>query len=275
MNITGNRFSAGSAWVFALCLACLMLLSGISLQAQTVYGSMAGTITDPSGGVIPGASITIINLGTAEKRTVASDAAGSYRFVNLVPGRYQVDVEKTGFKHFTRDNILVEVEAALRIDVPMQVGQVTEVVEVSSAAPLLQTEGGTLSQVVESRTVTEMPLNGRNVMNLIALTPGVIAQGSSSGSALGNQHGATYSNPAGWGNYQIWRRSGRPKRSVPGWRIVERQLEQWNRVDADPGCNSRVPCFDQQRQSGIRPFRRRRCQHGHQIGDKRISRDGL
>lgn len=203
MNITGNRFSAGSAWVFALCIAFLMLLSGISLQAQTVYGSMVGTITDPSGGVIPGASITLINLGTTEKRTIASDAAGSYRFVNLVPGRYQVDVEKTGFKHFTRDNILVEVEATLRINVPMQVGQVTEIVEVSSAAPLLQTEGGTLSQVVESRTVTEMPLNGRNVMNLIALTPGVIAQGSSSGSALGNQHGATYSNPAGWGNYQI------------------------------------------------------------------------
>ncbi|HTY61177.1 MAG TPA: TonB-dependent receptor [Acidobacteriota bacterium] len=203
MNITGNRSRAGFAWALALCIACLMTLQGVSLQAQTVYGSMAGTITDPSGGVIPGASITLTNIATAEKRTNTSDAAGSYRFVSLVPGHYKMDVEKTGFKHFTRDNLLVEVQAALRIDVPMQVGQVVEVVEVSSAAPLLQVEGGTLSQVVESRTVTEMPLNGRNVMNLIALTPGVIPQGSSSGSALGNQHGATYSNPAGWGNYQI------------------------------------------------------------------------
>jgi hypothetical protein len=179
------------------------MVPGFSLQAQTANGSIVGTISDSSGGVIPGASITITNLGTSEKRSAQTEIAGNYRFVNLAPGRYRVDVEKTGFKHFTRDNILVEVESALRIDVSMQVGQVTEVVEVSSAAPLLQTEDGTLSQIVESRTVTEMPLNGRNVMNLIALTPGVIPQGSSSGSALGNQHGATYSNPAGWGNYQI------------------------------------------------------------------------
>jgi hypothetical protein len=85
----------------------------------------------------------------------------------------------------------------------MQVGQLNEVVEVSSASPLLQTESGTLSQIVESRTVTEMPLNGRNVMNLIALTPGVITQSSAGGSAMGNQHGNTYSNPGGWGNYQM------------------------------------------------------------------------
>ncbi len=203
MNATRNRFRAGSAWAFALCITCLIMASGISLKAQTVYGSMAGTITDPSGAVVPGASITLTNIGTTEKRSMVSEATGNYRFVNLGPGRYRIDVEKAGFKHFTRDNILVEVQAALRIDVSMQVGQVAEVVEVSSASPLLQTESGTLSQVVESRTVTEMPLNGRNVMNLIALTPGVIPQGSSSGSALGNQHGATYSNPAGWGNYQI------------------------------------------------------------------------
>jgi hypothetical protein len=203
MNISGKRSCTGFAWAITLCIAGLMALSGVSVRSQTIYGSMAGTITDPSGGVIQGASITITNLGTMEKRGITSDAAGGYRLVNLAPGRYRVDVEVTGFKHFTRDSVLVEVQSALRIDVSMQVGQLTEVVEVSSASPLLQTESGTLSQIVESRTVTEMPLNGRNVMNLIALTPGVIPQGSSSGSALGNQHGATYSNPAGWGNYQI------------------------------------------------------------------------
>ncbi len=198
-KISNSRF----ACFFALCLACMMTLPGIFLHAQTANGSLVGTINDSSGGIIPDASVTITNIGTGEKRNAKTEAVGSYRFVDLAPGRYRVDVEKTGFKHFTRDNILVEVGSIVRIDVPMQIGQISELVEVSSASPLLQTESGTLSQVVESRTVTEMPLNGRNVMNLIALTPGVIPQGSSSGSALGNQHGATYSNPAGWGNYQI------------------------------------------------------------------------
>ncbi len=203
MDSSRKDYRSKLACFAALCLACLMSLTGISLQAQTVYGSLTGTITDSTGGVIPGASVTITNVGTTEKRNVVSDTAGSYRFVNLVPGRYKIEVEMNGFKHYTRDNLLVEVQSALRIDISMQVGQLSEVVEVSSASPLLQTESGTLSQIVESRTVTEMPLNGRNVMNLIALTPGVIPQGSSSGSALGNQHGSTYSNPAGWGNYQI------------------------------------------------------------------------
>ena len=203
MDMSRNRFHSRFAWAFALCIACLMMLPGIYLHAQTVYGSMAGTIIDPSGGAIPGASVTITNLGTSEKRSMVSDATGGYRFVNLTPGRYRIEVEMAGFKHFTRDNLLVEVQAALRIDVSMQVGQLNEVVEVSSASPLLQTESGTLSQIVESRTVTEMPLNGRNVMNLIALTPGVITQSSAGGSAMGNQHGNTYSNPGGWGNYQM------------------------------------------------------------------------
>jgi hypothetical protein len=203
MDIGRKKHHSTSAWVFALSLACVIGLTSTFLQAQTTNGSLVGTIRDSSGGVIPDGSVTVTNTGNGEKRSTTTEAAGAYRFVDLAPGRYRVDVEKAGFKHFTRENILVEVGSAVRIDVPMQVGQLSEVVEVSSASPLLQTESGTLSQIVESRTVTEMPLNGRNVMNLIALTPGVIPQGSSSGSALGNQHGATYSNPAGWGNYQI------------------------------------------------------------------------
>jgi hypothetical protein len=191
----GSRVGFAAGLMFSLAFAYLIL----PVQAQTTYGSLAGTVTDPSGGVIPGAAITLANLGTSEKRTTATDSVGTYRFANLLPGQYRVDVEITGFKHLTREPVNIEVGAAIRIDLALQVGAVDEVVEVSSQTPLLQSESASLSQVVESRTVTEMPLNGRNVMNLIALTPGVIPQGSSSGSALGNQHGATYSNPAGWG----------------------------------------------------------------------------
>jgi hypothetical protein len=90
-----------------------------------------------------------------------------------------VDVEKSGFKHLTRDNIEVLVQATVRVDGAMQIGDVGQTVEVSAEAPLLQTDTSSLGTVVESRKVQEMPLNGRNVINLVTLVPGVVAQGSS------------------------------------------------------------------------------------------------
>jgi hypothetical protein len=164
-------------------LAILLLAAGIAvfsplLSAQTFYGSIIGTITDNSGAVIPGATVTITNLGTSEKKTMESDTQGNYRVLNLIPGAYKVDVEMSGFKRYVREPIQVEVQSAVRIDASLQVGNLTETVEVSSQTPLLQTESTSLSQVVESRKVLEMPLNGRNVYNLVALVPGVVNQGS-------------------------------------------------------------------------------------------------
>jgi hypothetical protein len=99
-----------------------------------------------------------------------TDAAGSYRFVNLVPGKYRIEAEKAGFKRFRE--AVVEVESAVRIDVSMEVGEVTQTVEVSAQTPLLQSESSSLGQVVEARKVTEAPLNGRNPLALVALVPG-------------------------------------------------------------------------------------------------------
>ncbi len=98
--------------------------------------------------------------------------------MNLIPGTYSLEVDQPGFKRTLRPSILVEVGAALRIDVTLQVGDSTQSVEVSAASPLIQTETATLSQVVGARTVEEIPLNGRNVLNLVALVPGVVPQGN-------------------------------------------------------------------------------------------------
>ncbi|MFL6416936.1 MAG: carboxypeptidase regulatory-like domain-containing protein, partial [Bryobacteraceae bacterium] len=149
------------------------------------------------GGAILDAAVTLTNKGTAERRTVQSGADGIYRFLNLVPGSYKVDVEQSGFRHYTLDNITVDVEAAVRIDVPMQVGDVTQSVQVTAEAALMQTENASLSQVVNARSVQELPLNGRNVLNLIALAPGVVPQGSTDGASL------TGKNVFAAGNYQI------------------------------------------------------------------------
>src|SRR5262249_41677546 len=121
---------------------------------------------------------------------------GAYRFVNLVPGNYRIEIEQPGFKRYTRSQITVEVESTVRVDVSMQVGDVTQAVEVTADAPLMQTENASLSQMVTARAVQEIPLNGRNVLNLVALAPGVVPQGSSEGSLTGKNVFAA-------GNYQI------------------------------------------------------------------------
>ena len=116
--------------------------------------------------------------------------------MQLVPTAYTVTIEKPGFKSYARNSITVEVDATVRVDVAMQVGTVEQVVQVSSEAPLMQTETGSLGQVVNSETVQEIPLNGRNVLNLTSLVPGVVTQGGAAGNL-------TSQNIFASGNYQI------------------------------------------------------------------------
>src|SRR5689334_10814588 len=144
--------AASVVWLFAAS-ACV---------AQTFYGSVVGTVSDASGAAVPGATATLTNLGTAERRSMTTDSSGNYQFVNLVPGQYKIEVEKSGFQRFDREPITVAVQSSVRIDVPMQLGDVNQVIEVNAQTPLLQTENAALGQVVESRRVLEMPLNGRD-----------------------------------------------------------------------------------------------------------------
>ena len=165
-------------------------------QAQTFFGSIVGTVSDASGALMPQAAVTLINLGTGDRRQAQTDTAGNYQFVNLTPGQYRVEIEKQGFRRFVREPIVVEVQAAVRIDVAMQVGEVTQILEVTEQTPLLQTENASLGQVVEARKVLEMPLNGRNIFSLVALVPGVLPGGQSGTTPTGT-------NPFAWANFQI------------------------------------------------------------------------
>jgi Carboxypeptidase regulatory-like domain len=184
-----------------LALAVLALLVGsagtlMPVFAQSNYGSIAGTVADSSGAAIADAQVTLSNISTTEKRAQPSGPDGLYSFVNLQPGEYRIDVEKQGFKRSAHPAITVEVGQTARIDVTLQIGDVSQTVEVSSEVPLLQPETSSLGQVVEERKANELPLNGRNVFNLVALAPAVVAQGGANGTPVGE-------NPFGWGNYQI------------------------------------------------------------------------
>ncbi|MGH9839893.1 MAG: carboxypeptidase regulatory-like domain-containing protein [Blastocatellia bacterium] len=180
--------------LFALILF-VTCLAGAS-QAQTFYGSVVGNVADSNGAVVPSARVLLVNLGTSERRTVETDTDGNFKFVNLVPGNYRVELEKAGFKRLTREPVLVEVQSAVRLDLVLQIGDVTQVVEITAQTPLLQPETTSLGQVVDSRKVQEMPLNGRNVLNLVSLVPGVVPQGQS-------MQNPTGTNVFAWGNYQI------------------------------------------------------------------------
>ena len=177
-------------------LFCVSLFLSFGAWAQSFYGSIVGTVNDSSNSSIAQASVHLINTATGDRRTGQTDASGNYQFVNLPPGQYRVEIEKAGFRRLVRDNVLVEVQSAVRIDAALPVGDVTQVIEVSEQTPLLQTENASLGQVVEARKVLEMPLNGRNVFSLVALVPGVVPGGQSSQTPTGT-------NPFAWANFQI------------------------------------------------------------------------
>jgi hypothetical protein len=199
MKLACSKF--GFAIKFLLVMVCIASMSA-TMWGQSTFGTIVGTVTDPSGAVIPGVAVTLTNLGTADKRTAETDANGAYRFSALNPAVYRVDFEINGFKHTTRDSVTVQVEAIVRIDAALEVGNVSDTIEVTAETPLLQTDSSTVSSVVEAKTVQEMPLNGRNVMNLIALVPGVVPQGSTAGQVASNQS-AGHTNNWGFNNYQI------------------------------------------------------------------------
>jgi len=179
-----------------LLISLLVLASSLLVQGQSTYGSVSGIVNDPSGLAVSGAEVTLTNVGTAEKRTQTSGDNGGFTFVNLFQGNYRIDIEKPGFKHFVRASVVVQVQQDTHIDAALTVGQVSETIEVTGETPLLQTETSSLGQVVEQRKADELPLNGRNIFNLITVSPAAVAQGGSGGSPVGQ-------NPFSWGNYQV------------------------------------------------------------------------
>lgn len=111
MHSSSDRTGRAPAFALGAAFVCLLAVHA-PLAAQATYGSIVGTVSDVSGAVVPGAAVTLTNVGTSERRTGASDASGNYQFVNLIPGRYRVEAELGGFKRWTRDEIAVEVQAA-------------------------------------------------------------------------------------------------------------------------------------------------------------------
>ena len=157
----------GAAWLFPSLLAL-----GIA-GAQTTSTSILGTVTDSSGSVVTGAKVMLKNTGTGVSRASNTSATGDYNFPLLELGEYEVTVEKTGFRTETQKNIRLELNQKARVDFTLEVGSQSERVEVSAQAAMLRTDDSTLGQVVTEKTISELPLNGRNLAGLAVLQPGV------------------------------------------------------------------------------------------------------
>ncbi|MCW5963700.1 MAG: carboxypeptidase regulatory-like domain-containing protein [Bryobacterales bacterium] len=151
---------------------CLFALSLVA-TAQSPQGSIIGTVTDSQGSSIPGAEVVARNLGTNLPYRATTGQDGSYTMLALPIGDYEVSASVAGFKAFRRSGIRLEVAQRLRLDIGMELGQVTELVEVRADIARVQTEDSSLGTVVESKRIAELPLNGRHVFNLVKIVAGV------------------------------------------------------------------------------------------------------
>jgi outer membrane receptor protein involved in Fe transport len=165
-------------------LIAVFLLAAAYVLAQSTTGSVTGLVQDPSGASIAGAQLKLTNIQAGVVRQSISDNAGNFRFLQVAPGIYTLQAASPGFKVLRREGIIVEADRSLAVPVTLEVGGVTEVVEVSAGTPLLEPNTSSLGTVMDSRKVDELPLNGRNPLGLANLIPTVKGIGFFGGMVL-------------------------------------------------------------------------------------------
>jgi hypothetical protein len=182
MSLSANSMSLKSVYVAAAIL--MAIIAGMAFCPAAAWAQQAGTagiygtVLDPQGATIPGAQVTLTHVERNQTRTTGTNSEGNYVFPLLAPGNYQVRVEHPGFKTFQQTGIVLEVNDNRKIEVAMQIGDISTHVQVEAAAATVETSSATIKNVVEGRRITELPLNGRNVLELGLLVPGAVSTGS-------------------------------------------------------------------------------------------------
>ncbi len=171
-------------------LAWLTLSLALSLCAQTPTGTLEGTVLDPSGGAVANATVRVTNNATSETKELKTDAGGHYVQPLLNPGSYTVQVEAAGFRPAKQENVKVDVSQTYAVDFSLQVGTITESIQVEATTPPLDNSDATLGQVIDTRTILDLPLNGRNPFALAELVPGVNNVGNASTPHIGGSRNA-------------------------------------------------------------------------------------
>lgn len=167
-----------------------LIISSAGALAQTPTGEISGTVSDSSGAVIAGSKVTVTNPATNVQRIAESNELGLYSVPALPPGVYNVRVEKAGFTVQSRTNLGLQTGQVAKIDITMQVGNVAETVEVTAAAPVIESETTTIGTVIENKRIVDLPLNGRNYLQLASLIPGATTNGPASSQGQQRMGGA-------------------------------------------------------------------------------------
>src|SRR6267142_2810597 len=176
--------------LFGTVLAMALCLAAPFVDAQSTGGRIRGTVIDASGGAVPTASVTLINEATHVTREVQTGANGEYVFLEVPVGTYQIDASSQGFKKYSRKGIVLNLNEVVSVDLTLQIGGSTEVVEVTGAPPVVDTTSTQLGAVVNERAVSQLPLNARDTYQLLQLQPGVQGVGGSDLFYGSNQSGA-------------------------------------------------------------------------------------
>ncbi|MBI3280103.1 MAG: carboxypeptidase regulatory-like domain-containing protein [Acidobacteria bacterium] len=177
MHRTRNHFQV-LMWIVLPLGFCPAVILG-----QGPTGEITGTVRDQTAGVVPNATVKLVNSATGATREILTNESGIYNFPALLPGTYNVTAGREGFQTQTRSGIPVQVQQTVRVDFTLQVGEVAQNIEVSASAMQLSKDDATVGQVIENRRIVELPLNGRNYLQLTALSPGVNINSSASGGA--------------------------------------------------------------------------------------------
>jgi len=153
-------------------LVCILVFSSQSANAQVAFGSMVGNVTDSSGGAIPGANVKITQAQTNDSRSVETNELGSYTISTVTPGTYTIEITKEGFRAFVAANVLINPNNVVRVDAPLQVGAISERVEVAATAAILQTDRADIHAEVTSKDLIDLPQPNRTYTGLLELVPG-------------------------------------------------------------------------------------------------------
>ncbi len=238
--------------LFLLAAWCVAA-TGSALFAQVAAGEITGILKDQGGAAVPGATVTVTNVGTNRQRIVLSTGEGVYTAPSLAPGEYRVDVELPGFKPMRRAGIRLSTGEKARIDFDLAVGDVREQVTVTADAPILRTETGSLGTVVEHEQIVQLPLNGRTFITLASLAPGVALPPNSQFPRING---------------------GRPRTNeylFDGISVLQPEPGQVAYLSGDRR-DSGVQDREQQSARRIRPLQRWRDQPDHQVGHECLSR---
>jgi len=174
-------------------VVAVVILSASPSFAQN-FGQITGIVADTTGGVLVGATVTVTNTQTGATATQQANSSGIYVFPNLLPGIYNVKVEMDGFVGAARNRVELQIQQTIRMDFRLELGTLNETVEAVASAPMISTEDLTIGTVIENRRIVELPLNGRNFLKMVELTPNVSASFSGSGSS-GPRQGVDRSTP--------------------------------------------------------------------------------